>query len=358
MSLPFVPASSAPITIVGCPPLVGLTPGATYIITGLVQGTLGTFDVVARALDATTLSGDVSVFPSADVTGTGWDGQIDWADCQLLHVYDNVDNDVSGKVNVGRFPWHLPITVHSNNIDKNSNTNLGGAAFLGVFANNSILNTGGVVIGAGAQNNANLTISGNTIIDGTLTVNYAPVAGSIVITDNFISGSSTFIIQAGGNATSGIFQNNQIAGSSSINWLAQGNLNVVNTIMTESTVALFNHTVGTLSFNQNNFSGDSSFTATESGAGASSVSGTDLASSTMTLSGTNNITLSSSLIRASTVTLTAAATPAVITAAFLERGTFSNAGFDATNIRLEDATSVLIANITDAVKSGYVNALP
>lgn len=43
---------------------------------------------------------------------------------------------------------------------------------------------------------------------------------------------------------------------------------------------------------------------------------------------------------------------------YVENGTLDYAGFTATNVHLEGASTVLVANVTNAKKSGYVNALP
>lgn len=144
------------INLATCPPGPYIT-GAKYKVNGISQGNLGLFSVFTYALNATDLSANVT-------TELGWPGIIDWADCQLVYVHDNLNNEVAGKNNISNFIWFNP-NVAGNRV--NSISTVVFNTFVGNMRSNDFF--GAFVNLAGA--NAGWVFSGNHIFNSTVFVN-------------------------------------------------------------------------------------------------------------------------------------------------------------------------------------------
>lgn len=81
-----------------------LTVGCWYVVTGLVQGTLGPITVAVLATDVDAVSADCHVGTMWDV-GRWWDGTFDPSAGALRTVRDNDGNFVDGATTIASFPW-------------------------------------------------------------------------------------------------------------------------------------------------------------------------------------------------------------------------------------------------------------
>lgn len=176
-----------------CPVVSGLTPGKFYRLTGLTQGSLGTFDVIAVANTPTQLSESVSVFPTSVVgDDTGWPGIIDYTVCKLTYLQDNKNNQVGGVTNISVFPWFPAVAsrVSGNVIDQASTVNLGSNLFAGVFLNNKVLTVNTIIVSGAAVAATLLDIRNNVWSSGVFNFSLA-VTTRLLISGNTFSGTNT-----------------------------------------------------------------------------------------------------------------------------------------------------------------------
>jgi hypothetical protein len=355
-----------------------------YLITGLTQGDIGTFDVQAIANSATELSGEVAVYPSGVVNG--WVGVIDWTDCQLTRLLDEQFNDVSGKTNISNFPWGNPRATN-NKIDSASvftvstNWPLAGdslannviiksvvdindgndqISFQHNFIENSnvtvLTNSNGVDVNIRSNSvitsALNFTVetgefgfSGNSVLNNSA-LTFAPEY-SLTFDDNHISSQCTLTINGTGTSTL-TFRYSEIKGLSTVTLTP-----ALNRLLSISSIIVADQSALTLTSTW----AAGSAVVIEKGSilnGSTIVCNGLLAADVLTVSGFHIMNLSTlSLLMDSN-----ARGGIVINAALENAATLTPDGFTTFRIRLEDLSSILVANINDATASGYVNALP
>lgn len=285
-------------TIVGCvfPPLVE---GANYKLTGLSQGTLGAYTVYAKAISTTELDCFVTILADGETTTQTYEGWMNWDTCSLEEVHDIRHNLIRGIDNISNFKW-FSTNTHSNFVDKS-------AIFLpALTANNIQLVQGNQILGNSVVNlsgqTGTINFISNQIFESAIILS---TTGTKVIVDNIFNGTDINLSNANNNTIN-------------YNVFLSGNL--VNTAT--KTVTILN----SVSVNSSlNLSG---------------------AAPTLTING----------LQASNSTLNF--TSGSITNLVVETGTFNNNGFNAINSKLQNETTTLVAAVTNATKSGYVNILP
>lgn len=378
------------ITLVGCvlPPLIE---GNNYKISGLTQGTLGSFTVWTRAVSTTQLDCFVTILAAGETSGQTYEGWMNWNQCLLEEVHDIRHNIVRGITNISNFKWFatntfgnfiestaiiLPSpTINTNQLVQNnklygsSSLDLAGlSATLNVVAN-VLVDTALVLSGTGTKTVTSNTLSGADIH---LQNNFSNTLVFNTITDGSINNTST---------KSFTFSNN-ITNASNISLDTNVSTTITNSSLLNSDITLTNTVTGTSSITLNKLNlRASSFqnTGATTVNAAMNLSNSVVASSALNTTGTfsNTVTFTNTDVSSNSVinflgTLAvlnvnklvasnasvANLTGGTITSVTLEIGTFTNAGFNAIRSRLQDATSTLIANVTDASKSGYINLLP
>lgn len=398
MSHNFVPPEI--IIINGVCPAGPFIPGAQYIIQGLNQGNLVNFEVMTRAIDANALDASVTV-------NRDWHGIIDWSDCFLLYIHDAFNNQIYGKNTISNFIWSnvafnnnyigeiATLTLNDLGIDSFANNYIVGSTTSIIlddpgatitFNDNTIRDSVSIDIGnLSPATDIGLTFTGNELSGDTFIQFYTATApqNSVIFSNNVVDNSS--IISSAGNAT--VISFNRIGGFSEItlgdaelpitiesNDLFLGRITIqagaagvgpVNiesmTITGNSTLSLASAINSPLDIRQSTIMSQSQIRVVGILATAVlvSVENTNVLSHSsldigpISAGGINQLS-DSILSNTSVFTMT----NGTHTDVALEKGNFSNNNFNATRIRLQDETSVLVANTSDATKSGYVNALP
>lgn len=383
-------SSNAPLEVSGCP-TAPYEPGSYYLITDLDQGNLEDFTILTFAIDATTLDANVTV-------NEGWQGIVDWLDCQLVYLQDNNGNQVFGKNTISNFIWGTGFT--NNYVSQIQSLTLDPLA-IASFRNNYIYGTETVI----SITDGTVTVDNNIIGDSTtIRVETANVIATIA--NNQIHGDTLIELSGAGTYTlsGNEIQNAAILLNNSQSTLTNNTVNNSTVSITSSSVPfilndsrLDNDSVvnldsgigagGQISVNRCSIQNDSTINFSisleniESQITVSNVSVEG--SSDITFNGGNgigdsvNIT-NSSLRGESSITLptiTGIVSIANFELAnsggmnvqngignhqdgFVFDGLLNTGGFNTTSIKLEAASSLLVADVFNATKSGYVGALP
>lgn len=369
--------------------------GMQYRFNGLTQGTLGAYEIVTSALSTTELDTNVTVITS---TNESWRGKFDYSTCSLTWLRDNVNNSVAS-ANIATFIW-FSAAYTGNTIDATSIFTP--TANITAFRNNTVIGGSSVVVTAvGALSITDSTFEGST----TLTINGA--APTVTI-DNYLQSNLAVVTITSASSTVA-FNNSAIINGSNVTIDTTrpfslirttvtnfSILNVdgnINTILSEGTFDSANYTVqaaatgsGFLRFNEFGVRSNSSITISGTVEPMLQFRGVEInAHAALTISGTwgtdnevaiNDVQLTTgaSLVmtgaddfgpfsverilasNSSVLTYTGIGN---VTDIFLDSGDLNNAGFNVAVAKVDGgATSTLVANILNASKTGYVNALP
>ena len=344
------------LTIAGTPTLSGLTPGSNYLITGLSQGTLGTFAALTEAKSATELGEAVTVFPATEAKS--YVGLIDWADAQLTWVKDTRNNDVAGKTNISVFPW-FKVGVVGNVVSSDSIISIGGASFAGVFRDNIVRGGSSVTLAAAAYASALITISDNRIDLGSgITINPAP---SVAMSIDFNGFDGGVLVVSNAKTTLTVANNSVIGGTLVIDGVATAaqqinNNNIYGSITLTDIGNLFASGITILTNTVITF-------VCSSGAGTSSLqnifiyAGGALNVNVTSAMSPNKLTIGASSLLTSHISGTAVAGHTMADT-IVQKGIIDTRGFDCNRVLIQNTTTTLVGNVTDAVKTFYPNALP
>lgn len=151
--------------------------GCHYQVTDYSRGTVGSSVLQLHAVDANTLSNNVSVFTTHD--NMAWRGVYDIHTNRLQELFDNLSNRVKGQDAVDTFPWGVAL-VSQNTV------------------NNAVLNyTSGTVQLNTFESGADITITGGTFSFNTVShaAQVTIEAGSVQ--RNIIGNQSGLIVKSG-----------------------------------------------------------------------------------------------------------------------------------------------------------------
>lgn len=333
-----------------CPSVpTNLVPGRSYRLTGLSQGALGDYDVVAIANENGDLSANVLVYPDG-ASSFGWVGLFDYATCQLTWLRDPTNNDIGLSFNISNFKW-FDANVSDNKVDFLSTLILT-ADWTGIFV-------------------------GNTVIGA-----YVDLAAIAEQTNNeFIQvqwdsgGETNFGASAAPNSR--VKWNYVHVGSAStINTTGTSDLVLLDITLDNRSVLNIN-TSGTVNIQYSSFDSKTTWTINS---GNLTVLSSHLAYSNFTMGLTGNVDLNRFHALTSTVTVSGIKSAAfsitdslmingniadstnnagsTIVGLVIENGTLTTNGYDVSSCRLQGTNSTLVANVSDAIKDGYTNALP
>lgn len=351
--------------------------GQEYRIAAITQGSI-TFDVIALAIATNVLSDSVKVqVVGAPLTQDGWRGIIDYADCQLVYLENNFNNEVWGKTNIGVFPWLS--SSYSGNKVAVSATFTPDATGTGIVRNNTLMGTGTLNLSA-APATINVT---NNLISGTLTVanpasttvsdnqifstvSFAATAGPVTFSNNIQGGAGIINLQAAN--THSIIRNAFFAFSTITSFVGAsgGTLTVQDTVLNNGRVD-FNVAVYRPTFINNSFLADGGFINFTAGAlwnntGNTTITrATLLSQATISMNGGDAADASISInnyVGTLSGTLSFDSGTSSVLNVQNHNGTLITAGFNAIQVKIEAASSTLIADASLAQKSGYVGVLP
>lgn len=216
-----------------CPVPANLQPGKYYRLTGLSQGSLGNYSIIAAANTATQFSNDVRVFPvSAPANDSGWQGTFDFDTCVLTYVRDNKHNQVAGAVNISVFPWFPanPARVANNVVQATATLDLGGNAYLGQFENNHVLTTSTLTVSGPALLSSDLFINDNIWKRVSFNLSTAIVVRLVISANNFLEANS-LVVSGIDNIGDVFIANNVVSNNGSIEFGNVGTASIVdNTI--------------------------------------------------------------------------------------------------------------------------------
>jgi len=339
-------SGGASLTEIVCPLEPPFTDGALYVLRGHSQGTLGLVDVYAQATSDATLSADVHLYHSDEGGTVQLFGIYDWDACNLIYVRDMFNNEVYGAA-IDIFPWYVP-TYQRNFVGLGSSL-VPDVTGLATVTNNRL---DGVSFLDLSASEAAVEIVNNTLLSGSVVTIDGEKA--ISLQDNFLAGNSRIafgnINVLAGNTIPFEVIRCHLSGSSSINFPATDwrggatlqdlHLASVSSIQFTGEDDPFAHE-GTLLVEASSFFDESVMLVLSSSAGAGGPT-------------YSRLTFTTESQGIFTDTGHASAVEDVV----LEHGVLSAGLFSVVRIRLEDATSNLVGNVTDATKTGYVNALP
>lgn len=359
----------------GCPVLANLVPGETVIIHGLTQGTLGTFSVIAQAVEADRLSTNVSVLATG--AADPMSGIVNWGDCQLTMLTDNLGNTVAGEANISNFPW-FKNGVTNNTVDASSTLSFAGFPGASGQMNNNHLVKSDLTINQGTGDvftfnenflkNAVIQLIGpgtskvwgylnNTVIDS---IHYLQANNALNMNNNFTVNNASVDIECDNPVDISLVT---MIGGAQLNLLSGGVGTLrVNSVLINNSTVNFSGTIGSiLPFLDSTVADESlvNFDGTWNAALTLTFRYLSLRTqSTLHASGINTDTtfVHSEIIGNSTVNITGSTNSHAV---YVEgQSTLTLNAFNLVNGRLQDANSTLVANLNNAIKSGYVNALP
>lgn len=222
-----------------CPAPVGLIPGKYYRLTGLSQGSLGAYTIVAAANTATQFSIDVKVFPTlAPVNDSGWAGTFDFDTCQLTYLHDNKNNRVAGATNISVFPWFPAniFRVSGNVVEASATLNLGGNAYAGQFENNQVLTTTTLTVSGAPVASTELIINDNIWKRISFNLSTAIVTRLVISANNFLDANS-LVVSGLGDIGDVFIANNVLSGTSSLEFGNTGTLTITDNTITSGFVS-------------------------------------------------------------------------------------------------------------------------
>lgn len=215
-----------------CPAPVGLVPGKIYRLTGLSQGSLGNYDLLATANTTTQFSDAVQVFPAlAPTLQTGWPGIFDFEFCQLTYLHDAKNNQVEDGQNISNFPWFpaSAFRVNGNVVSNSANLDLGGNAYSGQFENNVVRGGSNVSVSGAALLSADLHINDNTFDTAQLAVT-VPIVVRLHITGNIVTGSN-LAVSGLADVGDAFVNNNHISAFGTIEVGDEGSTTIINNVL-------------------------------------------------------------------------------------------------------------------------------
>ena len=173
-----------------------------YIVTDYNHGTLGAATIRLEAVDATTLSTNVSVATSFD--NVAWTGQYDIDLNLVTHLSDNLGNQVSGPSIVATFPWGVAAVSDNILLEPTTFTYT-----QGTFRNNMV-KSGAVLVIDGAAGNAARNTFGE---DSAITWRRGDMRENVIHSDAVVNVDTT-----------GDFDNNVIGSLSRVDLTGSGNI--------------------------------------------------------------------------------------------------------------------------------------
>ncbi len=247
----------------------GLSKDCHYVVTDYNRGTVGAAEILLHAVDASTLSMDVSVKTGFDTLA--WDGRYDIDTNRIVELNDDRGNKVTGQEVVDTFPW--------GNAALTDNIVEEGASFTytaGASVSDNVVRSGANVVlnntGAGnfagneISQRANVTWEGGDFRENVVEADSTVTSSTTGDVDNNVFSKLAVV-----NVTGGNLDTSHIGEAS--NWTQSGGNASDNVVEGDSTIevlggqvyenhfggsSVFRQTVATRNFYENNLTRNSS----------------------------------------------------------------------------------------------------